>query len=366
MTAMEIQPLANAPFGATVLDLDCASPGERADELREALHRYEILIFPNQQHLTPRQEVAFCRAIDHHGQGIWRDQQHNPWEVFKVEQGNQAGTYQLPATPEVLVLGKGDIDHHGLKVQLGGTRDAYGGERGSQVLGGGGLQWHIDGAFYEHAPCHYTQMRCIEAPGSGGHWLDYGDGSSDRLWCEAGATAFASGRIAFELLPPATQALCRHTRVHYASHPFRATYQLGNSGNGLRVIDPEAEQRHERGEETAVAPVGDPLAQVHPLVWRCPVTGLPALMPHPRCLQALEQESAGGSRYVGLTESRQLVERWMRPAIDPARVYVHAWRAGDLAIWNNRSVWHSATGGLAPGDRRVMHLTAFNGDLPPE
>lgn len=362
---MEIRPIDNAAFGATVSDFDCANPGDRIDELRDALHRFQILVFPRQQHLTPPQEVAFCRALDRHGQSIWRDQVNNPWEVYKVEQGNHAGTYQLPETPEVLVLGKGKIDHYGLTAELGGARDAYGGDRGSQVLGGGALQWHIDGAFYQHAPCHYTQMRCIEAPAGKGRWLEYGDGSGDRLWCEAGATAFASGRTAFDLLPPAAQALCRQIRVHYASHPFRATFRLGNSGNGLRVIDPEAEQRHRQGQDTAAGALDDPLAQVLPLIWTCPVTALPALMPHPRCLRALEQESGNDSRFIGLTESRRLVEQWMRPAIDPARVYVHAWRAGDLAIWNNRSVWHSATGGLEPGDRRVMHLTAFNGDLPP-
>ncbi|MCP4390137.1 MAG: hypothetical protein GY802_17730 [Gammaproteobacteria bacterium] len=37
-----------------------------------------------------------------------------------------------------------------------------------------------------------------------------------------------------------------------------------------------------------------------------------------------------------------------------------------MAIWNNRSVWHSATGKLSRKDRRVMHLTAFNGDKPPQ
>ncbi len=358
---MDIQPLEEAPFGARVLDLDCADPGAQAETLRAALHRYQLLIFPAQQHLTPLQEVEFCRAIDRYGRGIWRDQQHNPWEVYKVEQGNQAGTYQLPGTPEVLVLGKGEIDHYGLRVQLGGARDAYGDEAGSQVLGGGGLQWHIDGAFYQHAPCYYTQMRCIEAPAGGGHWLDYDDGSGDRLWCEAGATAFASGRIAFDLLPVATRELCRHSRVHYASHPFRASYGLGNSANGLRLVDPEVGTR-----ESTAAPLDDPLAQVYPLVWICPETGLPALMPHPRCLLALEQEIGGARRFIGLDQSRDLIEQWMRPAIDPARVYVHAWRAGDLAIWNNRSVWHSATGGLAPGDRRIMHLTAFNGDRPPD
>ncbi len=365
MALMEILPIENAPFGATVADFDCADPGSRIDELRDALHRFEILVFPGQQHLTPPQEVAFYRALDVDGSGIWRDQKNNPWEVYKVEQGNTAGTYQLPDTPEVLVLGKGPIDHYGLKVELGGARDAYGGDRGSQVLGGGALQWHIDGAFYEHAPCNYTQMRCIEAPAGDGHWLDYGDGSGDKLWCEAGATAFASGRTAFELLPPAIQRLCQHTRVHYASHPFRANYSLGNSDNGLRVIDAGLERRRAQGEVIDSGAVDDPLAQVYPLVWLCPVTGLPALMPHPRCLHALEQSLGDRSRFIGLVESRRLIEGWMRPAIAPARVYVHAWRAGDLAVWNNRSVWHSATGGLAPGDRRVMHLTAFNGRRPP-
>jgi hypothetical protein len=67
------------------------------------------------------------------------------------------------------------------KVTLGGDRNAYGKDEGSQVLGGGALQWRIDGTFYQFAPCHYTQMRCIEAPAGSGHWLSYGDNKVDRL-----------------------------------------------------------------------------------------------------------------------------------------------------------------------------------------
>ncbi len=363
---MEIVPITGAPFGATVNTVDCASADPGAiDALRAALHEYELLVIPGQRHLTPREEVAFCRAIDVDGKGIWRDQVHNPWEVFKVEQGNAAGTYQLPGEPGVLVLGQGEVDHYGLRVTLGGDRRAYGAERGSQVLGGGALQWHIDGAFYAHAPCHYTQMRCIEAPAGDGHWLDYGDGSGDRLWCAAGATAFASGRSAFEKLAVEARQTCLRTRVHYAPNPFQATYRLGNSGNGLRVVDPELESRNAAGEDVPGRPVDDPLAQVYPLVWTCPHSGRHALMPHPRCLHSLEIEYGSDSRFLGLTESRLQVEKWMRPAIDPACVYVHAWRPGDLVLWYNRSVWHSATGKLAPDDRRVMHLTAFNGRIPP-
>jgi len=362
----EITPIDGAALGASVAGVDCAAPDAASIEpLRRALHEHELLVFRDQRHLTPRQEVAFYRALDPKGNGIWRDQQNNPWEVFKVEQGNLAGTYQLPAEPGVLVLGKGEIDHYGLRVTLGGERGAYGRDAGSQVLGGGALQWHIDGAFYQHPPCTFTQMRCIEAPRGGGHWLDYDDGSGDRLWCEAGSTAFASGRIAFDQLPAGTRASCLRTRVHYASNPFQRNYALGNSANGLRVVDEAAEERFGAGEDVAGGAVDDPLAQVYPLVWTCPMTRRHALMPHPRCLHSLERLDADGSRFLGLIESRLRVEEWMRPAISPQQVYVHAWQPGDLVIWYNRSVWHSATGGLARDDRRVMHLTAFNGgDVP--
>jgi alpha-ketoglutarate-dependent taurine dioxygenase len=363
---MLIQAINDSPHGATVSGFDCAQPdAAAADELRHALHQHQLLVFPAQQHLTPRQEIAFYRSIDINGVSVWRDQRNNPWEVFKVEQGNRAGTYQIPEEPGVLVLGKGEINHYGLEVTLGGDRGAYGEDRGSQVLGGGALQWHIDGTFYQYAPCHYTQMRCIEAPTGSGHWLSFEDGSGERLWCAAGSTAFASGRVAFDLLPTSEQQICLQTRVHYSSRPFEASYALGNNGNGLRVVDPAAEQRYSMGEDTPGAAIDDPLAQVYPLVWTCPVTQRQALMPQPRCMHALEQTTPTGDRFLGVVESRHAVERWMRPAIEPERVYVHAWRPGDLAIWHNRSVWHSATGKLSRDDRRIMHLTAFNGDEPP-
>ena len=359
-------PIENAPFGATVTQYDCSIPDkDLAGEIRLALHQHQLLVFPGQQHLTPQQEVAFYRSIDQKGVNVWRDQSNNPWEVFKVAQGNKAGTYQIPQEPGVLVLGKGDIDHFGLKVTLGGERGAYGKDQGSQVLGGGALQWHIDGTFYEYPPCHYTQMRCIEAPGGSGHWLAYEDESEDQLWCEAGSTAFASGRLAFDLLPPSAQQLSLGTRVHYASRPFEASYELGNSANGLRLIDPAAEQRYLQGQDTQAATIDDPSAQVYPLVWTCPITNIHALMPQPRCMHALEQHSGAGNDFLGVVESRHQVEAWMRPAIAPQLVYVHAWQPGDLVIWHNRSVWHSATGKLSRDDRRVMHLTAYNGDEPP-
>ena len=297
---MIFRPINNAPFGVTVVHHDCAITDKAAaDKIRLALHQHQLLVFPEQQHLTPQQEVVFYRSIDLKGVDVWRDQSSNPWEVFKVAQGNKAGAYQIPQEPGVLVLGKGDINHFGLKVTLGGERGAYGEDQGSQVLGGGALQWHIDGTFYGYAPCHYTQMRCIEPPGSSGHWLAYEDESEDQLWCEAGSTAFTSGRLAFNLLPPAAKQLSLRTRAHYASHPFEASYELGNNANGLRLVDPAAERRYLQGKDTQTAAIDDPSAQVYPLVWTCPITNQQALMPQPRCMHALEQHSAADNRFLG-------------------------------------------------------------------
>ena len=363
---MKLQPIDNAPFGVIASGFDCASADlESIKEIRSALHRDQIVVLPGQAHLTPQQEVAFYRLIYPGGSTVWRDQTHNRWERYKVEQGNKAGTYQIPKVPGVLVIGKGDIDHYGLKVTLGGDRAAYGEQEGSQVLGGGVLQWHIDGAFYEHAPGHYTQMRCIETPAGKGHWLTSTDDEKSRLWCPAGSTAFASGRIAYDLMPSDVRQRCLHTQVHYLPRPFEATYGLGNSNNGLRVVDPEAEARFKKESESPGTAFNDPMAQIYPLVWTCPATKFQALMPQPRCLSCLETETDSEPVFLGITESRHLAESWMRPAIATESVYVHAWQPGDLVIWHNRSVWHSATGELARDDRRVMHLTAYNSSEAP-
>jgi len=347
-----------------VKNFDCADISDSVATLfRQYLYRDQLLVFQGQHHISPDQEVAFYKALNPDNGSIWRDQVNNPWERFKIEQGNAAGTFQIPSQPGVLVIGKGDIDHHGLKVTLGGDRGAYGDDSGSQVLGGGALQWHIDGTFYDQEPCHFTQMRCVEPPTGRGHWLDYGDGSGTRLWAEAGSTAFASGRVAYELSDVEVRARMSKMQVHYMKNPFQVTYGLGNSADGLKVVDPEQEKLYEMNAERPGSLIDDPLAKVYPLIWTCDYTGKKALMPHTRCMDHFADGDSNS--HLGKSQSRNLAARWMRPAIEPDRVYVHNWKAGDLVIWNNRSMWHSATGKLARNDRRIQHLTAYNGTKAP-
>lgn len=348
-----------SPFGLRVEGLDCANADlQTLTHLGQLLAEHEVLVIPDQGHLTPADEVFFNRALAPCADTVWRDQRHNPWEVFKVQQGNTAGTWQIPDNPGVLVIGKGRYVANGLDVELGGNRRAYGHQQGSQVLGGGALQWHIDGEFYRHEPCRVGQMRCLEAPTSRLQRIEYWDGNS--FECMTGATVFVSGRKALSALTPDQTELCFNLTAHYAAHPFRRVMHLGNSDSGLRVLQDESQKDLDDSNESQV----DKHSKSYPVVWKCPQTDQGALMIHPRCLLNLEDNRDG--KRESTQGSRMLAEELMQPGIRSDQIYIHNWQPGDLVIWNNFSVWHSATGGLNATDRRVMHLTAFNGLHSPE
>lgn len=378
------------PFGVEIRGVDLASQCPMTSEdfarIEEALHEHQFVVLRNQSDsLDPRALADFVRCFDPQCKTIWRDQATNPWEQYKAEHMGGAGTFQLPGSrTDTLVLGKGEVqDHFGLTAMLGGRRGAYGKTSGSQVLGGGQLQWHIDGAFWgtrdsSGLPCRVVCMRCWESPlGSdseeeGLFDVPYGDGA--RLECPKGATVFCSGQHAFDLLTPEEQERSLRTWVRYAANPFRAAAKASSTKDGLRCIG--SSQQAGGAAESGEQEDGGRVLRL-PLVWTHPKTGRHALMPHTRCMEALEVEikaskdgASGGNgttvEVIGLEESRAYLHTLMRRAVEPVFVYAHGWRKGDVALWDNLAVWHSASGGLAETDRRVMHLTAFDGSSPPE
>jgi alpha-ketoglutarate-dependent taurine dioxygenase len=49
---------------------------------------------------------------------------------------------------------------------------------------------------------------------------------------------------------------------------------------------------------------------------------------------------------------------------DPRFVYDHAWRPGDLLMWDNRAVLHRATEYDTAVESRIMRRTVLKGDAP--
>ena len=81
-------------------------------------------------------------------------------------------------------------------------------------------RWHMDAALYDHPPPKVTALYGLRVPISPKQTCRYDDGSGDELLASLGATAFVSGKLMFDLLPPDLKSLAVRTRIRYAPHPF--------------------------------------------------------------------------------------------------------------------------------------------------
>ncbi|MFC7477458.1 TauD/TfdA dioxygenase family protein [Dankookia sp. GCM10030260] len=130
-----------------------------------------------------------------------------------------------------------------------------------------------------------------------------------RAEAPAGGIAFADQRCAWASLPPVLRDRLGQLRALHAS-----------------PLDPTA-----RAE--------------HPLVRRHPVTGEPVLYANP----------AFTTRILNLTaaESRHLLDTLFTAATAESLIWRHDWQSGDVLIWDNRRVLHTASAGPALESLRI-------------
>jgi alpha-ketoglutarate-dependent 2,4-dichlorophenoxyacetate dioxygenase len=149
---------------------------------------------------------------------------------------------------------------------------------------------------------------------------------------EGGATEFASARAAYPSLPEDLKRRVEHAVV---VHDFSWSRDQVRPGFFT-------------AEERAVYP---PVR--HPLVRANPVNGRRALF-----------LGAHASHVDGLPidEGRGLLRTLLDHVTQPAFVYRHEWREGDLVIWDNRCVLHRATPYDAARYQRLMQRTTIAGD----
>lgn len=75
---------------------------------------------------------------------------------------------------------------------------------------------------------------------------------------------------------------------------------------------------------------------------------------------------AHASHIIGwpIEEGRALIKELIEFATQPKYCYSHAWRQGDLVIWDNRCVLHRATAYDTVKYKRLMQRTTVGGDRP--
>src|SRR5262249_42717960 len=129
---------------------------------------------------------------------------------------------------------------------------------------------------------------------------------------EGADTEFADMRAAYDALPASMKAKLEGLRVHHSSAHSRQTLGFEFS----------------RDEHEALK------GAVHPLVRSIPRSHGNSLSPAPPGSPITDWP---------VPEGRLLLHALIEHATRPEFVYRHAWRVGDLVIWDNRATMHRAT-----------------------
>ena len=159
-----------------------------------------------------------------------------------------------------------------------------------------------------------------------------------------GQTLFANGTLAYEALPPALkQRVDEVEGLHVRLNTGRSRDAV-LKGETPRPLEP-----HERSQR-------QPIARLHP------VTGKPALY----LCESSQMDWVDGP-LVGLEPGphgagAKLLDEIMAHLTRPEFVYVHDWEAGDVLVWDNRCLVHTATWFDADRHPRVMWRTTVHGN----
>jgi taurine dioxygenase len=238
---------------------------------------------------------------------LFRDQSLTP--QAQVEFGRQFGTLQLH------VMNQYHSNAHPELYRLSNL-DADGNPNGKHP-DKGTLAWHTDGS-WERVTGHATLLYAEAVPPAGA----------------GGQTHFCDMYAAYKALAPRFADLTT----------LRAVHSLDFSRNRRHGHEPLTDEQRAK-----IPPVDHPVVRVHP------ETGRRALY------LGDHAETMVGTDY---DTGRALVEQLNIEAIGPERVLEHAWREGDLMVWDNRCVQHRATSYDTATQRRVIRRCTVVGESP--
>ncbi|KAG7905024.1 hypothetical protein KL907_003240 [Ogataea polymorpha] len=360
-TSIEFVPLDGQPFGAEVrLPSYTTNPADLNDadfqKLKEGLMTYSVLVVPNQENLSPESQHSLTVRFDpttSSGYG------HDPSLFHSAKSILAKDGRSVPTRPEVQMVGNGSFEagHEGMKAftlehptHHHFHKDILSDEevaRGQTRF----YRWHIDAALYELAPPVVTTLLGLVVPSKNEIQKVVYEDTKEVKELVKGATAFASGKIAFDLLPDEDKQFALNHSVVYAPHPYIFINNCKATSDGLTIV---SEQPPKEVPLDELPPWEQSKVKKLPMVWTNPITKNQHLQVHGCCVYQLVN-SKTGEVVAELEEARKIVHRFMRPAISPQHIYCHGWNKGDLCIFHNRGVIHSVTGEFEPHEKRLMH-----------
>ncbi|KAH7076971.1 hypothetical protein BKA63DRAFT_294012 [Paraphoma chrysanthemicola] len=361
---IEPQPGSTFDFGAEIRGADLENITESdAEIIIRALYENQVVLFRNQQKLSPKAQYELTRLFDPSATGYGHGKTLDAKRSIL-----HPDLKTVPHQPQVQIIGNGPVDEfEGLKnitlkhphhrtFHQEAISDAD--DRDNTRF----YRWHIDAALYDLEPPKVTSLLAVKVPKTEYQTLRYDDGTGDEVRLSRGSTAFVSSYKMFDLLSEQDKELARTTKVQYAPHPYIWMSPCKSRSDGLGLISSDLELPAEQ-----LPPVDASKIKVLPMCWKNPVTGQLALQVHPSAVQALHL--ADGTIIDNLAEVREIVHRLQRPGIAPELVYAVDWEEGDIALFNNRGVLHTVTGSFLPEEVRIFrqcNMAASEGVIGPD
>jgi taurine dioxygenase len=183
----------------------------------------------------------------------------------------------------------------------------------------GDMWFHHDTCYTEN-PCRASFLYAVEVPRTGGN------------------TLFASSYAAYDAVPDELRdrlGACTALHVYDYDRPLNARLDIAGGLDSLRHFS-------------------------HPVFTTHPKTGRKVLYVN-RMMTARINGPDGDGLDAG--ESARILDRLYDIGEDPAHVYEHVWRPGDLIMWDNYCSMHGRTD-FSPSETRLLRRCVIEGERP--
>ncbi|KAJ5993239.1 hypothetical protein N7451_008963 [Penicillium sp. IBT 35674x] len=373
-----VTPLVRTPeqkfnFGACVTGVDLNTlSDEDVDRLKAAIWRHKVIVVKAQHNLDPKNQWDLVTRLDPNA----RDgHSHGNLTTFRAKGGLLAQGREvvgIPGAENVRLIGKGfqGENHFGIEnhtIERGLSNDFHAVPPSMEEFEQGITRfqrWHIDAPLYGKDPAWFTTLRCITLPKGPDLTVEWADGSGQSMKTAPGKTAYFSTSQLYTLLSPEEQMLVDHSWVEYAPYPYKWIEKCKGNTNGLGLA--------EGGERLTDEELGDydPTAvKKYPMVWVNPLTGEKAFQVHGICARKLYLRSSMEEepRVIDdVAEIRKFILGIQNRILKPEYILLAPVEEGDVAIWDNYGLFHSAIDYPISMGPRSMHQANISGSIGPK
>ncbi|KAI1480533.1 Clavaminate synthase-like protein [Daldinia eschscholtzii] len=378
-------------YGATVNNIDLNDISDiDVRHLADAIWAHKVVVVKGQKDLAPIKQWELVTRFDpdspqvhSHGDlktfnskgGLLSNPLIRTEEVLKYDDDKKyREVVGIPGAENVRLIGKGfqGEDHYGIKnknITKPLSHDWHAKELPQEEFEGGNTRfqrWHMDAPLYGRDPACFTTLRCIKRPTEPQVNIRWDDGSGFSMKAEPGLTAFISNVQTYEMMTEDEKKMADHSWVEYAPHPYMWIGDCKGNSNGLGLVS--------QGKEKKLEDLGDSNPEdvkTYPMVWVNPVTGEKAFQVHGICARKLFIRSSPTEEprvIEDLVEIRNLLKTIQERVLKPEYVLIPSLEEGDIVMWANYQMFHTAVDypdWIGPRTMHQANIASSTGPMGP-